>query len=70
MVMSTAARKHPYSDKSATFLLVRIEYICKCSATFPEKICFPSEPFEVSVPVIKDYPVYDFKTEARIHVSY
>ena len=25
---------------------------------------------EVSVPVIKDYPVYDFKTEARIHVSY
>lgn len=25
---------------------------------------------EVSVPIIKDYPVYDFKTEARIHVSY
>jgi len=25
---------------------------------------------EVGVPVIKDYPVCDFKTEARIHVSY
>ena len=25
---------------------------------------------EVSVPIVKDYPVYDFKTEARIHVSY
>jgi type II secretory pathway pseudopilin PulG len=25
---------------------------------------------EVGVPIIKDYPVYDFKTEARIHVSY
>jgi hypothetical protein len=25
---------------------------------------------EVSVPMIKDYPVYDFKTEARVHFSY
>jgi Putative MetA-pathway of phenol degradation len=25
---------------------------------------------EGSVPIIKDYPVYDFKTEARVHVSY
>jgi hypothetical protein len=25
---------------------------------------------EVSVPIIKDYPVYDFKAGARIHVSY
>jgi hypothetical protein len=26
--------------------------------------------FEGSVPIIKDYPVYDFKVEARVHFSY
>jgi hypothetical protein len=25
---------------------------------------------EVGVPIIKDYPVYDFKTEARVRISY
>jgi hypothetical protein len=25
---------------------------------------------EGSVPIIKDYPVYDFKVEARVHFSY
>jgi hypothetical protein len=25
---------------------------------------------EVSVPIINDYPVYDFKTEARLNLSY
>jgi hypothetical protein len=25
---------------------------------------------EVSIPIIKDYPVYDFKTEARLNLSY